>query len=176
MPGSITTSGSGSGSNPAAVRTGIDSSIDIEQIKLDLSALREEFDPIALLTAIAEVKTAIQNLVFPIATRVPQLRPAAISAPNAAVSTPAIPAPGVGKHLVVQLMGWYNKIPTGGVLRVVGTDGEIYTDIAITSAGAGFMQKAALPENVGCTISLTAGGADVVGSLNYAIAIEDEVN
>ena len=175
MPNSVIMSGGSGGSNPAAVKTGIDTSIDIEQLKQDVSVMKAWFDSEELVEKIEEVRDAIVALVFPIATRIPQLRPAIVGTANTAIVTPAIPAPGTGKHLVVQIMGWYDKTPTGGVLTITGSDSAIYTTVPIASAGAGFMQKAALPANVGCTIALTAGGTGVVGSLNYAIAIEDTV-
>lgn len=164
--------GSGGSSNPAAIKAGIDTSIDIEQLKQDVSVMKAWFESEQLVEKIEEVRAAIVALVFPIATRIPQLRPVVTGAANTTLTTPAIPAPGVGKRLVVQLMGWYDKTPTNGVLTIVGSDGTPYTSVSITSAGAGFMQKAALPDNLGCTIALSAGGAGVTGSLNYAIAIE----
>ncbi len=172
MPNSVVMSGGSGGSNPAAIKAGIDTSIDIEQLKQDVSAMKAWFDSEELVEKIEEVRASIVALVFPVATRIPQLRPVVTGLANISLTTPAIPSPGPGKHLVIQLMGWYDKPPTNGVLTITGSDGKIYTSVSITSAGAGFMQKAALPENVGCTIALTAGGSGVIGSLNYAIAIE----
>jgi hypothetical protein len=173
MPNSVFSSSGGA--SATQLKTAIDSSIDIEQLKQDVTAIKSGLKDTEILTKLEEVREAIVALVFPIATRIPQLRPAIVGLPNTAIATPAIPAPGAGKNLVIQIMGWYDKTPTGGVITITGSDNEIYTTVPITSAGAGFMQKAALPENVGATIALTAGGTDVIGSLNYAIAIEETV-
>jgi hypothetical protein len=170
MPNSVFSSAGGA--SATQFKTAIDSSVDIEQLKQDVTAIKNGLKDAEILTKLEDVREAIVSLVFPMATRIPQLRPAIVGAANTAIATPAIAAPGAGKHLVIQIMGWYDKTPTGGVLTITGSDGQIYTTVPITSAGAGFMQKAALPDNVGGTIALTAGGAGVIGSLNYAITTE----
>jgi hypothetical protein len=175
MPDSVFKSSGGT--SATQLKTAIDSSIDIEQLKQDVTAIKNGLKDTEILTKLEAVRTAIVSLVFPIATRIPQLRPAIVGTANTAIETPAIPAPGAGKHMIIQIMGWYDKTPTNGVLTITGSDNQIYTTVPITSAGAGFMQKAALPANVGATIALTAGGTGVIGSLNYAIATEttDEI-
>lgn len=171
---SVIRSGGSGGSTPAAIKDGIDTSLDIEQLKQDVSFLKSWFADESLAEKIEEVRAAIVALVLPVATRVPQLRPAIVGEPNQAIATPAIPAPPAGKHWVIQIMGWYDKQPTGGVLTITGSDNEVYTTVPITSAGAGFMQKNAMPSGLGFQISLTAGGTDVRGSLNYAIVAEED--
>jgi hypothetical protein len=151
----------------------LDTSIDLEAMKADLASVKAWLNDHNLMQGLIDIKAAVNALIFPIATRIPTLKPTIISSANTAANSPAIPAPGAGKKLIVQIMGWYDKQPTGGLLAVTGSDGVIYTSVPITSAGAGFMQKNALPANTGCIISLAAAGAGVIGSLNYAIAIEE---
>ncbi len=175
MPNSTTTSGGNGSVSASSVQKGLDASLDIEQLKVDVTAIKNTLNGLNVNQGMVDIKAAINAIVFPLATRIPALRPAIIGAANVAIATPQISAPGAGKKLVIQIMGWYDKLPTGGLLTITGTDGLIYTSVPITAAGAGFMQKAALPQNIGATIALTAGGTGVIGSLNYAVSIEEGI-
>lgn len=156
MPNSVFSSGGG-GTSSSAVRQGINNSEDID----------------ALLLAVNEIKNGLSNLTVSTELRAPTLRPVAIGSPDEAVSSGIIPAPGVGKILMIQIAGWYNGTPSNAFLVIEGTDGTNYMQVPITSSGAGFMLKSELPENVGCTIQLTPGGEGVTGYLNVATYVRD---
>jgi hypothetical protein len=156
MPNSVFSSGGG-GTSSSAVRQGINNSEDID----------------ALLFAINEIKDGLGNLTVSTELRAPTLRPVVIGNANEVVSSGEIPAPGVGKILMIQIAGWYGATPTDAFLSIVGTDNQIYMKVPIVAAGAGFMLKSELPENIGCTVQLTAGGDGVHGYLNVATYVRD---
>lgn len=157
MPNSVFSSGGG-GTSSSAVRQGINNSEDID----------------SLLFEVREVKTLLQGtLSVTTELRAPTLRPTVIGDANTVTSSGLIEAPGAGNCLLIQIAGWYNQTPSNAFLTIVGTDSQIYMKVPIVAAGAGFMLKSELPENVGCTIQLTAGGEGVHGYLNVATYVRE---
>ena len=88
------------------------------------------------------------------------------SGTNAAVIV-LYPAAGAGMHHVIEGVAWsYGGQPAAGEMRV--TDGAAITfDMNVTAAGWGYVPvRKRGAANTAMTITLTAGGAGVVGRLN----------
>lgn len=153
MPGSTFSSGGVGAVSAKSVSDGINQATDID----------------TLIRVTGEIKTAIGELVL--TTPIPQLMPVKKGADNAGVSSGPIPSPGPDKCLLIKIAGWYDNQPTNASLKILGTDSETYLDIPVTASGAGVISTNRLPSNVGCTVTLSAGGAGVKASLNVGVAV-----
>jgi hypothetical protein len=76
MPNSVFSSAGGA--SATQFKAAIDSSVDIEQLKQDVTAIKDGLKDTEILTKLEAVRQAIVSLVFPISTRIPQLRPAIV--------------------------------------------------------------------------------------------------
>jgi hypothetical protein len=171
MPGgSIMTGGGIQAVSQQSVRQGINQSEDIDSLLLLVQQLKTEMSTGAIVQALNEVSLGIS--LIPRTTRIPVAQEVKVSAVNTAVSTGMIAAPAAGKRTVLSIAAYYDKIPTGGECTITGDDGKIYAKAAIVSANAGFATTKAFPEGVALTISMTAGGQNVTGVINYAVASE----
>lgn len=77
-----------------------------------------------------------------------------------------IAAPGGNLRNSFNYLHWsYNGNPTNGTLTIVS--GDIIETMYVTSGGVGFLpfEGVAFPENTAVTVTLSAGGTDVLGSL-----------
>jgi hypothetical protein len=89
----------------------------------------------------------------------------AISGDNVLL-TLAIAAPGGRLRNSFNYLHWsYNGNPTDGTLTIVS--GDITETMYVTSGGVGFLpfEGVAFPENTAVTVTLSAGGANILGSL-----------
>ena len=154
MPGSITTSGGGSGVSAAAVAQGINQAADID----------------ALLAKMDLIVNAIVSLTLQAATPIPQLLPA-ITGVNAPIETPTI-AGIPDKSLIIRFSGWYDGTPMVGLIELVGSDGLVYFVSPLIAAKVGVVSTTKLPVGLGFSIRLSAGGQGISGFLNYATAID----
>jgi hypothetical protein len=171
MPGgSIMTGGGIQAVSKESVRQGINQSEDVDSLLLLVQQLKTEMTTGSIFKALGDVKDAIA--LIPRTTRIPVAQEVKTSSPNMAVSTGTIPAPSAGKRTVLSIAAYYDKIPTGGECTITGDDGKVYAKAAIVSANAGFATTKAFPEGVALTISMTAGGQNVTGVINYAVASE----
>lgn len=171
MPGgSIMTGGGIQAVSQQSVRQGINQSEDIDSLLLLVGKLETEMKTGSIVQALNEVTLGIS--LIPRTTRIPVAQEVAVSAVNQPVSTVSIPAPGAGKRTVLSIAAYYDKIPTGGECTITGDDGKVYAKASIVSANAGFATTKAFPEGVALTIALTAGGQNVTGVINYAVASE----
>lgn len=93
------------------------------------------------------------------------------SAANAAAVL-VIPAPGAGLSLQLnQLIFGYNNDPTNGLLTVQ-QGATVIQSVPVTSKGTGpIVVGVKLATNTALTITLSAGGAGVVGSINASVSV-----
>ncbi len=171
MPnGSIMTGGGIQAVSQQSVRLGINQSEDIDSLLQLVGKLETEMKTGAIVRALGAVATAIG--LIPRTTRIPVAQEVKVSAANQPISTGAIPAPSAGKRTVLSIAAYYDKVPTGGECTITGDDGKVYAKAAIVSANAGFATTKAFPEGIALTIAMTAGGQNVTGVINYAVASE----
>jgi hypothetical protein len=94
------------------------------------------------------------------------------SAANAA-ATFTISAPGADQAIRLNTLYFgYSASPTNGLLTIAAT-GLATISIPVTSAGAAFLPIDLLaPDNTAVTVTLSAGGADVVGRCSATFSTE----
>lgn len=155
MPGSTVLSGGGGGVSANAVKVGLDSSIDID----------------ALLLGVREIRDALRLFAVGGLQPIPTLQPVITGVPGQAIQSALLAPPGPGKSLVVQIIAWYDSSAANGRVGILGSDGVQYLDTPIANR-AGLSTKVKLQENLGGTITLSAGGSTVSGRINYAVATE----
>jgi hypothetical protein len=94
------------------------------------------------------------------------------SLPNAP-ATIAIAAPGSGLPIqLLFLVFSYSAAPAGGLLTITDGAGITFLEQAVTSAGVGpLLPGIELPAKSALVITLSAGGAGVVGRVSVGVVV-----